>query len=156
MLDIVASEETLRNVIRSVTRNWQSIILTGLLALILVYLFSIVGYMFFQKDFRLEVEKLDNGVEYNLMSTAQTMDWPQCEKDDRDCQEAQQQSNEMKAASDDDEGSDDKVATCNTLRMCILTTLNWGLRNGGGIGDVLRNVDPGIFHPFYHLEITYY
>lgn len=43
------TDETLRNVIRSVTRNWHSIILTGLLALILVYHFSIIGYIFFQK-----------------------------------------------------------------------------------------------------------
>jgi hypothetical protein len=27
---------------------------------------------------------------------------------------------------------------CDTLIMCIITTLNNGLRNGGGIGDVLR------------------
>lgn len=28
--------------------------------------------------------------------------------------------------------------SCDTLIMCIITTLNNGLRNGGGIGDVLR------------------
>lgn len=39
---------------------------------------------------------------------------------------------------------DDKVFACNSLRMCIVTTLNWGLRNGGGIGDVLRNVAPDV------------
>ena len=27
---------------------------------------------------------------------------------------------------------------CDTLFMCIVTTFNKGLRNGGGIGDVLR------------------
>lgn len=27
---------------------------------------------------------------------------------------------------------------CTSLRMCIITTLNHGLRNGGGIGDLLR------------------
>lgn len=27
---------------------------------------------------------------------------------------------------------------CDTLFMCIVTTLNEGLRNGGGIGDILR------------------
>ena len=27
---------------------------------------------------------------------------------------------------------------CDSLIMCIVTTLNEGLRNGGGIGDVLR------------------
>jgi len=27
---------------------------------------------------------------------------------------------------------------CDSLFMCIVTTLNEGLRNGGGIGDILR------------------
>ena len=27
---------------------------------------------------------------------------------------------------------------CDSLLMCIVTTLNQGLRNGGGIGDILR------------------
>ncbi|VDM97439.1 unnamed protein product [Thelazia callipaeda] len=95
LVDIIASEETLRNVIRSVTRNWRSIIMTGLLAVILVYHFSIVGYLYFQKGVLSSIER-----------------------------------------------SDYKVWSCETLRMCIITTLNWGLRNGGGIGDVLRNVGP--------------
>ena len=33
---------------------------------------------------------------------------------------------------------DGKQRACDSLVMCILTTLNQGLRNGGGIGDVLR------------------
>lgn len=38
-----------------------------------------------------------------------------------------------------DEGSDDGIErTCDTLLMCIVTVLNQGLRNGGGVGDVLR------------------
>lgn len=48
------------NVIKSVTRNGRSIILTAVLALILVYLFSIVGYLFFKDDFILEVDRLPN------------------------------------------------------------------------------------------------
>jgi hypothetical protein len=40
--------------------------------------------------------------------------------------------------------SDGKVGSCDTLRMCIITTLNWGLRNGGGIGDVLRQISPSV------------
>jgi hypothetical protein len=141
----VASEETLRNVIRSVTRNWQSIILTGLLALILVYNFSIIGYLFFQKDFRLEIEKLDAETEYELASTEQQkVIWPQCDKKDTDCEESRTKS---------DDEDENKVHTCETLRMCILTTLNWGLRNGGGIGDVLRNVDPE--EPYFLWRIMY-
>ena len=31
-----------------------------------------------------------------------------------------------------------KERACDSLMMCIVTTLNQGLRNGGGIGDVLR------------------
>jgi inositol 1,4,5-triphosphate receptor type 1 len=39
----------------------------------------------------------------------------------------------------DEEGSGSvKERACDTLLMCIVTTLNQGLRNGGGIGDVLR------------------
>ena len=39
--------------------------------------------------------------------------------------------------SSEEEGSV-KERACDTLIMCIVTTLNQGLRNGGGIGDVLR------------------
>ena len=37
------------------------------------------------------------------------------------------------------ETSDTKERSCDSLRMCIVTTLNQGLRNGGGIGDILRS-----------------
>lgn len=35
-------------------------------------------------------------------------------------------------------GGDHKERACDSLIMCIVTTLNQGLRNGGGIGDILR------------------
>uniref|UniRef100_A0A7G3B7G4 Ion transport domain-containing protein n=1 Tax=Lutzomyia longipalpis TaxID=7200 RepID=A0A7G3B7G4_LUTLO len=56
LFDVVYREETLLNVIRSVTRNGRSIILTAVLALILVYMFSIIGYIFFQDDFLVPVD----------------------------------------------------------------------------------------------------
>lgn len=40
--------------------------------------------------------------------------------------------------SDEEVENDDVERACDTLFMCIVTTLNKGLRNGGGIGDVLR------------------
>merc|ERR1719282_1625234 len=49
LIDFIMREETLRNVIRSVTRNVRSIIFTFILAVILVYFFSIVGFMFLQE-----------------------------------------------------------------------------------------------------------
>ena len=51
LFDVVYREETLLNVIKSVTKNGRSILLTAVLALILVYLFSIIGFIFFQDDF---------------------------------------------------------------------------------------------------------
>ena len=48
MLDLVFYNPTLWNVIQSVTRNAKSILLTGMFALILVYMFSIAGFMFFR------------------------------------------------------------------------------------------------------------
>lgn len=44
------------NVIQSVTRNGRSILLTAVLAVILIYLFSIIGFVFFRDDFLAEVE----------------------------------------------------------------------------------------------------
>lgn len=62
LFDVVYREETLLNVIRSVTRNGWSIVLTAALALILVYLFSIIGYMFFKNDFLVDVS--DNDIDW--------------------------------------------------------------------------------------------
>jgi hypothetical protein len=47
LFDVVYREETLLNVIRSVTRNGRSIVLAAVLALILVFMFSIIGYFSF-------------------------------------------------------------------------------------------------------------
>lgn len=64
LFDLVYREETLLNVIKSVTRNGRSIILTAVLALILVYLFSIVGFLYLKEDFRMEVEPLSKTGQY--------------------------------------------------------------------------------------------
>ena len=53
---MIFREDTLWNVIQSVTRNGRSIILTAILALILVYMFSIIGFLFLKDDFLVETE----------------------------------------------------------------------------------------------------
>uniref|UniRef100_A0A183CC87 Inositol 1,4,5-trisphosphate receptor n=1 Tax=Globodera pallida TaxID=36090 RepID=A0A183CC87_GLOPA len=167
LFDVVASEDTLRNVIRSVTRNWQSIILTGLLALILVYHFSIIGYLFFQRDFRLEVHKLNTAHSDDSNSPpptsgpcefSQQRDGDgggevagQC--DDRRSDKRRRNRDEKYAEDEEGEEEELKIPSCDTLLMCILTTLNWGLRNGGGIGDVLRSVGP--HEPYFIWRILY-
>ena len=59
LFDVVARYDTLRNVINSVTRNLKSILLTAILALILIFLYSIFGYIFFPGDFLLPTNPRD-------------------------------------------------------------------------------------------------
>ena len=120
-MDLVHREETLYNVIRSVTRNGRSIILTGMpqniprvsllhchvtkgdnfqakiamFASILIYLFAIIIFLFFQEQCIKEIEDLSN------------------------------------------DGEPIVENHCETLILAIITTFNEGLRNGGGIGDYL-------------------
>ena len=65
---MVKREETLLNVIQSVTKNIRSILFTALLAIILVYLFSIVGFVFFQEDFLIEAEDLPSSTARSMSS----------------------------------------------------------------------------------------
>lgn len=46
-----------------------------------------------------------------------------------------------------------KERACDSLIMCIVTTLNQGLRNGGGIGDVLRA--PSSSEPLFVARVIY-
>uniref|UniRef100_A0A8C3VH61 Inositol 1,4,5-trisphosphate receptor n=1 Tax=Catharus ustulatus TaxID=91951 RepID=A0A8C3VH61_CATUS len=142
LFDLVYREETLLNVIKSVTRNGRSIILTAVLALILVYLFSIVGYLFFKDDFILEVDKLPN-------ETLLPGQW--------------QQLTPLGFGRTRGMGSgwpgwtsmeeENKEHTCETLLMCIVTVLSHGLRSGGGVGDVLRK--PSKEEPLFAARVIY-
>ncbi|XP_027550938.1 inositol 1,4,5-trisphosphate receptor type 3 isoform X1 [Neopelma chrysocephalum] len=131
LFDLIYREETLFNVIKSVTRNGRSILLTALLALILVYLFSIVGFLFLKDDFILEVDRLPDskddplGMQRNMETLMES-----CSSDKISCS----------AAPTALEAPDPEPweRACDTLLMCIVTVLNHGLRNGGGVGDILR------------------
>lgn len=126
LLDVVFREETLWNVIQSVTRNGRSIILTAVLALILVYMFSIIGFLFLKDDFMIETDPSPNRLDAASSQGS-------CLASDRICNGF---SSLAKTDADSEEST--KERACDTLLMCIVTTLNQGLRNGGGIGDVLR------------------
>lgn len=71
-------------------------LLTAIFAVILIYLFSICGFLFIRDDFLVEIQ-------------------PKGEEETESVEKS-----------------------CETLFMCIITSLSMGLRNGGGIGDVLR------------------
>lgn len=153
LFDLVYREETLLNVIKSVTRNGRSIILTAVLALILVYLFSIVGYLFFKDDFILEVDRLPNDTALpeageSLASEFLHSDVCRVETGENCSPTAPQE--ELPPA---EETEQDQEHTCETLLMCIVTVLSHGLRSGGGVGDVLRK--PSKEEPLFAARVIY-
>ena len=48
-----------------------------------------------------------------------------------------------------DSGDGDKERACDSLLMCFVTMMNHGLRNGGGIGDVLRSPSNKVQYPTF-------
>uniref|UniRef100_A0A669AYM2 Inositol 1,4,5-trisphosphate receptor n=1 Tax=Oreochromis niloticus TaxID=8128 RepID=A0A669AYM2_ORENI len=128
LFDLIYREETLLNVINSVTRNGRSILLTALLALILVYLFSIVGFLFLKEDFIMEVDPLPQIAAGKFTAGGLNCSSPLCP-----CYQG--------------------LWACDTLLMCIVTVLNHGLRNGGGVGDVLRK--PSKNEPLFPARVVY-
>uniref|UniRef100_A0A4W3JR24 Inositol 1,4,5-trisphosphate receptor n=1 Tax=Callorhinchus milii TaxID=7868 RepID=A0A4W3JR24_CALMI len=135
LFDLVYREETLLNVIKSVTRNGRSIILTAVLALILVYLFSIVGFLYLQDDFIMEVDRVqENQIPQSGKFELQKGGCVSGELLEIVCHRSSEK-------------------TCQTLLMCIVTVLNQGLRNGGGVGDVLRK--PSKSEPLFVARVIY-
>ncbi|XP_051282507.1 inositol 1,4,5-trisphosphate receptor type 3 isoform X1 [Dicentrarchus labrax] len=133
LFDLIYREETLFNVIKSVTRNGRSILLTALLALILVYLFSIVGFLCLKDDFIMEVDPLLQIAAGPQQSEASQDFINSCSTDGVSCTS---ETDAVAAVEEEEEPSSERA--CDTLLMCIVTVLNHGLRNGGGVGDVLR------------------
>jgi len=87
LLDMIQQTPELANVLKSVTLNFRQLILTMWLGVIIIYLFSIVAFVYYNSDF----------------------------------------------ASDS--------VHCTDLWNCFFTTLNVGIRSGGGIGDGLEIPD---------------
>ncbi|XP_007578278.1 inositol 1,4,5-trisphosphate-gated calcium channel ITPR3 isoform X1 [Poecilia formosa] len=148
LFDLIYREETLFNVIKSVTRNGRSILLTALLALILVYLFSILGFLFLKEDFIMEVDPLLQ-LSADPQHTEAAQDFLRsCSTDGVSC--TAETSVETVA---EEEGEPSTERACDTLLMCIVTVLNHGLRNGGGVGDVLRK--PSKNEPLFPARVVY-
>merc|ERR1712226_1838680 len=92
----------------------------GILAIILVYLFSIFGFLLFKKDFVVPVD-------------------PSIEKFNQYRQNESLVDERGVLSIPREQTTEDREYACETLIMCIITSLNKGLRSGGGIGDVLRS-----------------
>ncbi|XP_053354048.1 inositol 1,4,5-trisphosphate receptor type 1 isoform X2 [Clarias gariepinus] len=141
LFDLVNREETLLNVIKSVTRNGRSIVLTAVLGLILVYLFSIVGYIFFKDDFILEVDRISNSsLEEGVDQASSFLPEGPCVLENGTC---------LSVGTEED----DAERACDSLWMCMITVLSHGLRSGGGVGDVLRK--PSKEEPLFAARVVY-
>ncbi|XP_035380493.1 inositol 1,4,5-trisphosphate receptor type 1 isoform X1 [Electrophorus electricus] len=141
LFDLVNREETLLNVIKSVTRNGRSIVLTAVLGLILVYLFSIVGYIFFKNDFILEVDRISNStLEEGVNLASGFLSEGTCSVENGTCLSAGAEEGDFEKA-------------CESLWMCMITVLSHGLRSGGGVGDVLRK--PSKEEPLFAARVIY-
>ena len=95
--------------------------------IIITFLF-LLRYIFFKDDFLVEV---DGNGSHHLLAVPDT-----CPADGVGCSDPVISSESLARAADEDDGG--KERACDSLIMCIITTLNQGLRNGGGIGDILR------------------
>lgn len=169
LLDIVYREETLLNVIRSVTKNGRSILLTAVLAVVLIYLFSIIAFIFFKDDFLIEVDSLDSPeiskesaeildlnnedliLDNELFNQFCTSTSDECFTNKTDSDNNTDLLLMDKAT--EEAADSDRERHCDSLIMCIITTLNEGLRNGGGIGDVLRK--PSSSEPLFFARVVY-
>uniref|UniRef100_A0A3B4CNT8 Inositol 1,4,5-trisphosphate receptor n=1 Tax=Pygocentrus nattereri TaxID=42514 RepID=A0A3B4CNT8_PYGNA len=149
LFDLVRREETLLNVMRSVTKNGRSIFLTAVLAIILVYLFSIVGFLFLKQDFLMPVDPLlENSITVNKnylfiqnnFHSLTTHMTKTCA-----CVSV--------CSPGEKEDEEEMERVCETLLMCIVTVLNHGLRNGGGIADILRK--PSKDEPMFAARVVY-
>ncbi|XP_072922149.1 inositol 1,4,5-trisphosphate-gated calcium channel ITPR2 [Hemitrygon akajei] len=148
LFDLIHRQETLLNVIQSVTRNGRSILLTAALALILVYLFSIVGFLFLQDDFIVEVDRLmKNKTSLSDQQDRYSSSWNSKE------QVCRENCSLLSVAPTEDQDDTMLEQTCDTLLRCIVTVLNQGLRNGGGVGDVLRK--PSKNEPLFFARVVY-
>eukprot|EP00118_Oscarella_pearsei_P014018 m.117174 g.117174 ORF g.117174 m.117174 type:complete len:2678 (+) comp37607_c0_seq1:123-8156(+) len=155
LFDVIFREETLLNVIRSVTKNGRSIVLTAVLALILVYMFSIVGFVMFRDDFLI-------GIEGRAQATPPSSSPAGGAAGDGVCHRGFESlwtklycdvTSGHAVVPDIDAGGEGKERACDTLLMCIITSLNQGMRNGGGIGDVLRPLSSE--EPLYPARVVY-
>ncbi|XP_056591659.1 inositol 1,4,5-trisphosphate receptor type 1 isoform X3 [Triplophysa dalaica] len=151
LFDLIYREETLLNVIKSVTRNGRSIVLTAVLALILVYLFSIVGYIIFKDDFILNVDRIPNKtLEHSASKMGEFLAGAVCRKEENCSTETVMDAVGVQPTA---VVIEDKERACDSLLMCIVTVLSHGLRSGGGVGDVLRK--PSKEEPLFAARVIY-
>lgn len=57
LLDIVMGFKLLRTVLQSVTLNWKQLLLTFMMTVVVVYIYTVLAFNFFRKFYVKEVEQ---------------------------------------------------------------------------------------------------
>lgn len=112
-------------------------------------MFSIIGFIFFKDDFLVDVES-------DLIPTSDEINENCPTQRSHMMNPTDNESQDYGTCSTVDSHSaseDMKERACDSLVMCIVTTLNKGLRNGGGIGDILRA--PSSKEPLFVPRVVY-
>lgn len=110
LLDFIIRFDSLRNVIQSVTKNIIPLLLTGMLILIILFVYASFGFFYFR----------DMLYNYNINPNDSLVG----------------------------------ESMCDTMLSCYVNIINYGLRNGGGIGDaaVPENY---LNYKSYHTKLLY-
>lgn len=110
LLNVIKQNQDLMNILRSVTLNKKQIGLTMILALICIYIFSVMGFVYFSQFY-------DNYAE-----------------------------------------NADFITYCETLYDCFFSTLNIGIRMGGGIGEGIMSAskDTGLYYYRIVFDILFF
>ena len=112
---MIFREETLQNVISAVTGNLRSIIFTFILALILVYFFSIFGFIFFQGKTCLFPSCILIIVSDDFLIETHPLTSSRASSPSESCAASADVVEDLEA---------EKERSCDTLFMCLVTTMN--------------------------------
>eukprot|EP00743_Colponemidia_sp_Colp-15_P005611 GILK01006033.1.p1 GENE.GILK01006033.1~~GILK01006033.1.p1 ORF type:complete len:1199 (+),score=216.20 GILK01006033.1:264-3860(+) len=108
LTDLIHRSDDLQNVLRAVTKNGKQLIMTSILGLCLIYVYSIFAFLWFKDDYQEE---------------------------------------------------DSAPMYCDSLIYCFVSTIHYGLRAGGGIGDVIdqkKREDFPLFIGRFFFDLTFF
>ncbi|KAI1893130.1 hypothetical protein AGOR_G00140740 [Albula goreensis] len=106
----------------------------------------------FNNDFIMEVDRLSQPQEDSSHREASQDFLKSCSGDGVQCTAEDR----LPAVLEEEEDNTERA--CDTLLMCIVTVMNHGLRNGGGVGDVLRkpSKDEALFPARVVYDLLFY
>uniref|UniRef100_A0AAN0LPN8 Ryanodine receptor n=1 Tax=Polyphagotarsonemus latus TaxID=1204166 RepID=A0AAN0LPN8_9ACAR len=128
LLDIAFVIKSLRTILQSVTHNGRQLVLTVILLVIIVYIYTVIAFNFFRKFY--------------------------VQSGDEEGGDGEEGDNSGEAVNEVEDFQDKK---CHSMSSCFIFNLYQGVRAGGGIGDVIEPPD-GDTNEYYRIvfDITFF